>query len=573
MIVVLHGHCASVTGNGNGDSSLPPTIPLLNRCYLDRLAARYRRFGAREVVWVDCGPQREGCKRNGEGCACRPVEPSSLRDGFFRRFETVLIADYRLWPDSSTGHAIKRHRGSSSTLTTLAGDGGGRDDVELIDRDGASGGCTITRCYRGTEPKALASRPTTAILARPSSLSVVWGSLLEAVRSGDMARIDSLTSHAQMRIPVSPMAVDSPEQYLRLTGQLLAEATDLRTSTRTIGDRVWALPGAEVESGCDVRGPVLLGKDARVKRGSRIVGPTVLGSSVVVGAGSFVGESVLLDGVLLPERSRVWRSVVEAGAWLSAGQSLSFRRARRTGISSFPTVSLEDAFPTVIVPTQQHLRKCHRLLFSMAKRSLDIAGALVGLAATLPLYPLIALAIKWDSPGPMFFVHRRQTRGGREFGCLKFRTMVHNAEALKAEIENEVDGPQFHAEHDPRLTRVGRILRRTNLDEVPQFWNVLLGHMSLVGPRPSPDDENQYCPAWREARLSVRPGLTGLWQVRREDREGGDFHQWIQYDTEYVRGVSLRTDLAVIWETVLHMLGNIRFLRDRTVAKTRGLLR
>jgi lipopolysaccharide/colanic/teichoic acid biosynthesis glycosyltransferase len=117
-----------------------------------------------------------------------------------------------------------------------------------------------------------------------------------------------------------------------------------------------------------------------------------------------------------------------------------------------------------------------------------------------------------------------------------------------------VDGPQFHVENDQRLTRVGKFLRKTNLDEVPQFWNVLWGHMSLVGPRPSPDDENQLCPAWREARLSVRPGLTGMWQLRRTDRATGDFHQWIQYDTQYVREVSLRTDLKLLWETMLGML-------------------
>ena len=560
-------------GNRKVGESLPPNIPLLNRCYLDQLGRRYRQFGAREVVWVDCGPEREGCTRNGEGCACRPVEPSSLRDGFFRRFETVLIADFRLWPDRGTGTAIQKHRASSSTLTTLVADGVGDRYVELIGGDGTDDGCTVTRCYKGGPSSPLASRPMTAVLARPSSLSVVWGSLLDAVRAGDASRLVSLASHATMRIPVSPMPVDSPEQYLRLTEHLMAQTTKLNGDARVIGDRVWALPGAQVEPDCDVRGPVLLGRDARVKRGARIIGPTVLGNSVVVGSGSLVGESVLLNGAVLPESCRVWRSVVEAGAWLSAGQTVAFRCARRTGSASFAEATLEDRFPNVVVPSGRHLRRCHRRLFAVVKRLLDIAGAMAGLAVTLPLYPFIALAIKLGSPGPVFFAHRRQTRGGREFGCLKFRTMVHNAEAIRDEIKNEVDGPQFFAENDPRLTRLGKLLRRTNLDEVPQFWNVLLGHMSLVGPRPSPDDENQYCPAWREARLSVRPGLTGMWQVKRDDRAGGDFHQWIQYDTEYVREASLRTDLLLIWETVLRMLGNIRFVRDRTVKKAKGWLR
>jgi len=98
-------------------------------------------------------------------------------------------------------------------------------------------------------------------------------------------------------------------------------------------------------------------------------------------------------------------------------------------------------------------------------------------------------------------------------------------------------------------------LRKTNLDEVPQFWNVLLGQMSLVGPRPSPDKEIQYCPAWREARLSVRAGLTGLWQIKRSpDRSKGDFHEWIQYDSEYVRNCSVKSDLKVLFDTVKQMI-------------------
>jgi len=214
-------------------------------------------------------------------------------------------------------------------------------------------------------------------------------------------------------------------------------------------------------------------------------------------------------------------------------------------------------FFSVVVPSRRHMRR--RVgIYRVGKRVMDICGAAVGLALTVPMYPLIALAIKLDSPGPVFFVHRRQTLGGREFGCLKFRTMVDRAEHLQGELRNEVDGPQFHVRNDPRVTRVGRLLRRTNLDEVPQFWNVLLGHMSLVGPRPSPDSENQYCPAWREARLSVRPGMTGAWQVyRSHDRSKGDFDEWIQYDLHYVRTCSLRTDLTLLWRTAKMMARQI----------------
>jgi lipopolysaccharide/colanic/teichoic acid biosynthesis glycosyltransferase len=115
---------------------------------------------------------------------------------------------------------------------------------------------------------------------------------------------------------------------------------------------------------------------------------------------------------------------------------------------------------------------------------------------------------------------------------------------------NQVDGPQFKMRVDPRVTRVGKWLRKTNLDELPQLVNVALGHMSLVGPRPSPFRENQTCVPWRDARLSVRPGITGLWQVCRHDREAGDFHQWIYYDIQYIRHQSLLVDLKILLATL-----------------------
>jgi len=186
------------------------------------------------------------------------------------------------------------------------------------------------------------------------------------------------------------------------------------------------------------------------------------------------------------------------------------------------------------------------------KRLFDIAFSLVALAGTLPLYPFIMAAIAIEDGRPFFFAHRRQTLGGREFPCLKFRTMVKSAEKIKQQLVsgNVCDGPQFYMKDDPRVTKVGRILRKFHLDELPQFWNVLAGHMSVVGPRPSPDRENQFCPAWREARLSVRPGVTGLWQVRRTRIAGTDFQEWVRYDLEYVQRQSFALDVRIIVDTI-----------------------
>jgi lipopolysaccharide/colanic/teichoic acid biosynthesis glycosyltransferase len=187
------------------------------------------------------------------------------------------------------------------------------------------------------------------------------------------------------------------------------------------------------------------------------------------------------------------------------------------------------------------------------KRAFDLLFSIVALAVTLPLYPLIMLAIWLEDGKPFFFVHRRETLAGREFPCVKFRSMGKDAEQIKSELlsENQADGPQFYIEDDPRLTRVGRVLRKYHLDELPQFFNVLLGQMSVVGPRPSPFSENQYCPPWREARLSVRPGITGLWQVKRTRRSGTDFQEWIKYDIEYVENRNWRMDLMIIWKTIV----------------------
>ena len=194
-----------------------------------------------------------------------------------------------------------------------------------------------------------------------------------------------------------------------------------------------------------------------------------------------------------------------------------------------------------------------------SKRAFDLVFSFFAVIFTLPLYPLVMLAIWLEDGRPFLFAHRRETIGGREFPCIKFRSMRKDAEKMKAHLaaRNQADGPQFFIQNDPRLTRVGRVLRRYNLDELPQFFNVLVGHMSVVGPRPSPYSENQYCPPWREARLSVRPGVTGLWQIKRTRRNGTDFQEWIKYDIEYVEKRNFWFDMVIIARTLSVMLGKV----------------
>lgn len=185
------------------------------------------------------------------------------------------------------------------------------------------------------------------------------------------------------------------------------------------------------------------------------------------------------------------------------------------------------------------------------KRAIDIAGSFVGLVTLAPLFLVIAFAIKLTGDGPVIFSQERHGRNRRRFKMYKFRTMVHEAEALQPFLEtrNEVDGPVFKIRNDPRVTRVGTILRRTSLDELPQLLNVLKGEMSLVGPRPLPArDVSRFEEGWLMRRFCVVPGLTGLWQVN--GRSSAGFQDWISQDFHYIDNWSLRLDLQILARTI-----------------------
>lgn len=225
------------------------------------------------------------------------------------------------------------------------------------------------------------------------------------------------------------------------------------------------------------------------------------------------------------------------------------------------------------------LKAPRRPRYEVAKRTVDILVSALGLTLLAPFLIVVAVMVKLTSKGPVFFVHRRQGLGGREFPCLKFRSMRQDAHELQAALRklNQVDGPQFKIDKDPRETPIGGWLRRFNIDEVPQLFNVLAGHMSLVGPRPSPDSENQMCPAWRRARLSVRPGVTGMWQVLRlRDNPDTDFQEWIYYDVEYAKHRSPWLDTLILLNTPIamfrryHLWHLVEYLHDRGICTHAG---
>jgi lipopolysaccharide/colanic/teichoic acid biosynthesis glycosyltransferase len=185
-----------------------------------------------------------------------------------------------------------------------------------------------------------------------------------------------------------------------------------------------------------------------------------------------------------------------------------------------------------------------------SKRAFDIALSMVALPFVLPLLLLVALAVRVDSPGPILFRQQRTGRHGTRFAMYKFRTMVRDAEAMKASLAhlNILPPPDFKIPNDPRITRVGGFLRKSSLDELPQIFNVLRGEMSLVGPRPTSFAPSTYAP-WHTVRLEVRPGITGLWQVK--GRNETTFDERLRMDIDYIRTRSLLTDIRIFLLTFL----------------------
>ena len=194
--------------------------------------------------------------------------------------------------------------------------------------------------------------------------------------------------------------------------------------------------------------------------------------------------------------------------------------------------------------------------YEAIKRLIDIICSFVGILVLSPLFIIIAIIIKFTSKGPVFFSQKRVGRNGKEFDMYKFRSMVVNAEELKEKLaaQNEMSGPMFKMKDDPRVTKVGKFIRKTSLDELPQLWNVLKGDMSLVGPRPSLPKEVAQFEDWMYKRLEVKPGLTCYWQV--SGRNNIDFEDWMKLDVKYVEERNLWIDIKLICKTVFVLFGD-----------------
>ena len=251
------------------------------------------------------------------------------------------------------------------------------------------------------------------------------------------------------------------------------------------------------------------------------------------------GVLVATTDVSLDLSNRLIRTLTDAGIHVELSSSLRDIDATRLSVrplGRFPVLYVEPVKRDGWRP--------------VAKRAFDLVVSLIGLLACLPLLALAALAVKLTSPGPVLFCQERVGRGGKTFKLYKLRTMVKDAEALlrRLELENEADGPLFKIRRDPRVTPVGRVLRRLSVDEIPQLVNVIKGEMSLVGPRPAlPSEVTSWSPELRE-RLRVQPGITGMWQVN--GRSNASFADYQRWDLYYVDNWSVWRDLAIMFKTI-----------------------
>jgi len=305
-----------------------------------------------------------------------------------------------------------------------------------------------------------------------------------------------------------------------------------------------------IAQGARLLGEVVLGRNVHIDRDAVVLGPAVLADDVKIERAVMI-RSCIIGPEVKVDKNRILENRIIAGAPLD-GQSVP-----RGELDRLERLYCAQSDSAQAKGENHGFRYWPRFSYvHCIKRIADIIMAILVLLLFAPVLPILALVVKLNSPGPVFFKDRRQGRYGREFYCIKFRSMITGADAMQDNLRsiNEVDGPQFKMDDDPRVSSVGQFLRSTYLDEIPQFFNVLLGQMSVVGPRPSPEAENSLCPGWRDARLSVRPGITGLWQVSRTRQWGQDFQEWLYFDMEYIKNLSLRMDLLICWKTIKYLI-------------------
>lgn len=442
--------------------------------------------------------------------------------------------------DFPLGKLVATHREREATITVALTDGqptsgfaervvlgdDGRVEEIVSPYDPAEGTPTRTLGVYVVDPRAF------EFMGRESYLDLKE-QLIPRLRRAGLLVVAAQVAGVGMRL-------DTLASYLHFCHHFLSNG-HLRNGNNNHPEQLIRLgAGVSVSKSARLQGPLLVGNRSTISARTRVEGPTAIGEACILRPGSAVVASVLMEGAQVAEGVSLERCVVAPGCQVPAGKA--FADHLLLGSNHHAQARLKAV----------HLdgRPARRQwLLQAMKRTLDLFLGTLGLVVGAPALMVAALAITLDSPGPVLFRQRRAGRGGREFTMVKLRTMFRDAEALQGDLadRNEVDGPMFKIGNDPRITRVGRFLRRTKLDELPQLLNVVRGEMSLVGPRPLAMKEMQYNPAWRDLRLSVKPGITGLWQV--ESGRKNTFQDWIAADLRYVEQQSLLLDLRILAET------------------------
>lgn len=357
----------------------------------------------------------------------------------------------------------------------------------------------------------------------------------------------------------SYQCMDNVNDYLRIQRYILLESDNKSIyfeNKKELAEMIWAGEDVKISPKAYLLGPIVIGDGCTVEDWAQIIGPAVIGNGCHISQGVLVRESILWDDVSLSNGSKIEYSIIGERSNVpdnSYIKNMIVLNGLRVGDANLiPSVyGLKGTVKlSGIIPITGNVYK-------ILKRIMDVVLSALGILFLLPLFLLIAIAIRIDSQGPVFYPQKRCGIRGKLFNMIKFRTMVANAEELHKDLIHlkECDGPMFKISNDPRVTRLGRILRKTSLDELPQLFNVLKGEMSLVGPRPLIMDEMRFSPSWRDIRLKVKPGITGLWQI--QGRSEASFHDWIRYDIYYVKHQSLWLDMKILFKTVKVVLRKV----------------
>ncbi len=473
----------------------------------------------------------------------------------------ALVLHPSVWLDGFELDAMwMEHRTRGSTVTMLLeSPAKSRSDLDSVDLDSEGAVRSCSNVHESREKRSTL-RPAGVYLIEPEVFDFV-----EPGRYVDLAE-QLLGWLSKDGYPVRGYVAKRPlrrfedaAQYVDLNKQLMlqwwSELDWGQRVSEVTPNGVRLMGNAQVSESATIIGPAVIGSNCIIEDGVSIIGPALICDGTIVSSGTLVRDSVIWRNSRIGSGASVEYSLVTESCEVKSGRRLLGALVEDEG--GFIGDLVSDACRKTPAGVEARAdaeyasRTSSGIAYLAAKRTLDVVVPIIALPVLMPVLLLTALAIKLDSPGPVLFQQVRCGMGGREFSLYKFRTMVVNAEELYAEYmaKNEVKGPMLKIKKDPRTTRIGEFLRRSSLDELPQLWNVLCGDMTLVGPRPLAMREMVWCPRWRDLRLRVKPGLTGLWQI--SSRGEFSFDGWIEHDIRYVKQQSLKLDLRILLKTAL----------------------